>query len=45
VAITWSPEVKRLAAMLADHKASGDTHVTFLLNFFDEAQRRAPVAK
>ncbi len=39
-----APDGKRLAAMLAED-ASGDkppTHLTFLLNFFDELRRRAP---
>jgi len=39
-----SPDGKRLAAMVADD-ASGEkppTHLTFLLNFFDELRRRAP---
>jgi Tol biopolymer transport system component len=39
-----APDGKRLAAMLPDD-ASGDkphTHLTFLLNFFDELRRRAP---
>jgi hypothetical protein len=38
---------KRLAAMLTDD-ANGDkppTHLTFLLNFFDELRRRAPASK
>jgi Tol biopolymer transport system component len=39
-----APDGKRLAAMVADN-ATGDkplTHLTFLLNFFDELRRRAP---
>lgn len=39
-----APDGKRLAAMVADD-ANGDkpsTHLTFLLNFFDELRRRAP---
>jgi serine/threonine-protein kinase len=39
-----APDGKRLAAMLADN-ANGQkppTHLTFLLNFFDELRRRAP---
>jgi serine/threonine-protein kinase len=39
-----APDGKRLAAMLADD-ANGEkppTHLTFLLNFFDELRRRAP---
>jgi eukaryotic-like serine/threonine-protein kinase len=43
-----SPDGKRLAAMLADDDVSGEkgpTHLTFLLNFFDELRRRAPAAK
>ena len=42
-----APDGKHLAAMLADD-ASGEkppTHLTFLLNFLDELQRRAPLAK
>jgi Tol biopolymer transport system component len=42
-----APDGKRLAAFLADD-ANGDkppTHLTFLLNFFDELRRRAPSAK
>jgi Tol biopolymer transport system component/tRNA A-37 threonylcarbamoyl transferase component Bud32 len=42
-----APDGKRLAAMVADD-ASGDkppTHLTFLLNFFDELRRRAPSSK
>jgi serine/threonine-protein kinase len=42
-----APDGKRLAAMLADD-ANGDkppTHLTFLLNFFDELRRRAPSSK
>jgi eukaryotic-like serine/threonine-protein kinase len=42
-----APDGKRLAALLADD-ATGDkppTHLTFLLNFFDELRRRAPSAK
>jgi serine/threonine-protein kinase len=42
-----APDGKRLAAMVADD-ATGDkppTHLTFLLNFFDELRRRAPSAK
>jgi Tol biopolymer transport system component/predicted Ser/Thr protein kinase len=42
-----APDGKRLAATLADD-ASGDkppTHLTFLLNFFDELRRRAPEGK
>jgi serine/threonine-protein kinase len=43
-----APDGKRLAAMLADDDASdgkGPTHLTFLLNFFDELRRRAPASK
>jgi eukaryotic-like serine/threonine-protein kinase len=39
-----APDGKRLAAFVADD-ANGDkapTHLTFLLNFFDELRRRAP---
>jgi hypothetical protein len=42
-----SPDGKRLAAFVADD-ASGDkppTHLTFLLNFFDELRHRAPAGK
>jgi serine/threonine-protein kinase len=34
-----APDGKRLAAILAGDEA---THLTFLLNFFDELRRRAP---
>ena len=39
-----SPDGKRIAAMLASDDANGKpiTHLTFLLNFFDELERRAP---
>jgi Tol biopolymer transport system component len=39
-----SPDGKRLAAMLADDATDQKlpTHLTFLLNFFDELRRRAP---
>jgi Tol biopolymer transport system component/predicted Ser/Thr protein kinase len=38
-----APDGKRLAAMLASDPAGGEpTHLTFLLNFFDELRRRAP---
>jgi eukaryotic-like serine/threonine-protein kinase len=40
-----APDGKRLAAFLADEQANGEkppTHLTFLLNFFDELRRRAP---
>ena len=43
-----APDGKRLAAMLANDEAGGQkppTHLTFLLNFFDELRRRAPVSK
>jgi len=42
-----SPDCKRLAAMLADNTSAGKgpTHLTFLLNFFDELRRRAPASK
>ena len=39
-----APDGKRLAAMFGDVEASGQggpTHLTFLLNFFDELRRRA----
>jgi hypothetical protein len=40
-----APDGKRLAAMLVSNEAIGQkpvTHLTFLLNFSDELQRRAP---
>jgi serine/threonine-protein kinase len=40
-----APDGKRLSAMLVSNEASGQkpvTHLTFLLNFSDELQRRAP---
>jgi pectate lyase len=43
-----SPDGMRLAAMLANDEASGQkplTHLTFLLNFFDELRQRVPVGK
>ncbi len=42
-----APDGKRLAAMIPDD-ANGEkppTHLTFLLNFFDELRRRAPAGK
>jgi serine/threonine-protein kinase len=42
-----APDGKRLAAFIADD-ANGDkgpTHLTFLLNFFDELRRRPPAGK
>jgi hypothetical protein len=42
-----APDDKRLAAFVADD-ASGDkppTHLTFLINFFDQLRRRAPTGK
>jgi Tol biopolymer transport system component len=42
-----APDGKHLAAILADD-ANGEkppTHLTFLLNFFDELRRRAPAGK
>jgi Tol biopolymer transport system component len=42
-----APDGKRLAAMVGDD-ANGEkppTHLTFLLNFFDELRRRAPVSR
>ena len=42
-----APDGKRLAAMVGGD-ASGQkepTHLTFLLNFFDELRRRAPAGK
>jgi Tol biopolymer transport system component len=42
-----SPDGKRLAVMLADDasRQKEPTHLTFLLNFFDELRRRAPAGK
>jgi serine/threonine-protein kinase len=41
-----APDGKRLAAILASDQAGGEpTHLTFLLNFFDELRRRAPAGK
>ena len=42
-----APDGKRLAAMLSDDASgeTGPTHLTFLLNFFDELRRRAPAGK
>ena len=42
-----APDGKRLAALLADDASGekGPTHLTFLLNFFDELRRRAPAGK
>jgi serine/threonine-protein kinase len=38
-----APDGKRIAAILASDQAGGEpTHLTFLLNFFDELRRRAP---
>ena len=38
-----APDGKRLAAVLASDQAGVEpTHLTFLLNFFDELRRRAP---
>ena len=39
-----APDGKRIAAVLATDAASGgaSTHLTFLLNFFDELRRRTP---
>ena len=39
-----APDGKRLAAMVADDANAGKppTHLTFLLNFFDELRRKAP---
>ena len=42
-----APDGKRLAAFVADD-ANGEkplTHLTFLLNFFDELRRKAPTGK
>jgi serine/threonine-protein kinase len=40
-----TPDGKRLAAIVADDSTGGKlpTHLTFLLNFFDELRRKAPV--
>jgi hypothetical protein len=38
-----APDGTRLAALLAPEEAP--TRLTFLLNFFDELRRRAPVGK
>ena len=40
-----APDSKRLAAIVNDDANSDKlpTHLTFLLNFFDELRRRAPV--
>jgi hypothetical protein len=42
-----APDGKRLAALVADDANSDKppTHLTFLLNFFDELRRRAPAGK
>jgi Tol biopolymer transport system component len=41
-----APDGKRLAAMVADlDDDKPPTHLTFLLNFFDELRRRAPASK
>jgi Tol biopolymer transport system component/predicted Ser/Thr protein kinase len=41
-----APDGKRLAAILASDQAGKEpTHLTFLLNFFDELRRRAPAGK
>jgi Tol biopolymer transport system component len=41
-----APDGKRLAAILASDQAGGEpTHLTFLLNFFDELRRRVPTGK
>jgi eukaryotic-like serine/threonine-protein kinase len=41
-----APDGKHLAAILAEAGGqSGPTHLTFLLNFFDELRRRAPASK
>jgi hypothetical protein len=40
-----APDGKHIAAILADENASdqkGPTHLTFLLNFFDELRRQTP---
>ena len=43
-----APDGKRIAAILATDQVGGEkppTHLTFLLNFFDELRRRAPAGK
>jgi hypothetical protein len=43
-----APDGKRLAAFLADDEVDGQkplTHLTFLLNFFDELRRKVPLGK
>jgi serine/threonine-protein kinase len=43
-----APDGRRLAAFLAGDESSDQkppTHLTFLLNFFDELRRRAPAGK
>jgi serine/threonine-protein kinase len=42
-----APDGKRLAAFVAEdaNAEKPPTHLTFLLNFFDELRRRAPASK
>lgn len=40
-----APDGKRLAALLADDSEKLPTHLTFLLNFFDEVRRKAPLGQ
>ena len=42
-----APDGKRLAAMVADdaNAEKPPTHLTFLLNFFDELRRKVPVGQ
>jgi serine/threonine-protein kinase len=41
-----APDGKRLAAIVADDAEEKlPTHLTFLLNFYDELRRKAPVGK
>jgi serine/threonine-protein kinase len=43
-----APDGKRFAIfpnLNASAEEKGDVHMTFLLNFFDELRRRAPVSK
>jgi hypothetical protein len=42
-----APDGKRLAAFVADDAEVEKlpTHLTFLLNFYDELRRKAPVGK
>jgi len=47
VPYSFSPDGKRLAVFVADD-ANGEkpiTHLTFLLNFFDDLRRKMPIGK